>query len=269
MSILLYLQERGVVSDSQAAEVSSRALEQNTSIESVLLDEGIDEVLLQNTIADYYQVPPFSIPEGFESSQEVLSYVPEDSAYYYKIAPLSVADGVLMVGVNDPDDLKVREVLNFVSTKHNMPFKMVFMLERDIKKAQQFYENLKGDVNDALGTLESELDTEIEKNKAEGDEGEQQNLEHIKEDAPVTKIVATILRYAVDGNASDIHVEPTEKKVVVRFRVDGELSTSLELPKNVQMAVAARIKILASMRLDERRKPQDGRFSATFDGRKN
>ena len=268
MSILLYLQERGVVSDSQAAEVSSRALEQNTSIESVLLDEGIDEVLLQNTIADYYQVPPFSIPEGFESSQEVLSYVPEDSAYYYKIAPLSVADGVLMVGVNDPDDLKVREVLNFVSTKHNMPFKMVFMLERDIKKAQQFYENLKGDVNDALGTLESELDTEIEKNKAEGDEGEQQNLEHIKEDAPVTKIVATILRYAVDGNASDIHVEPTEKKVVVRFRVDGELSTSLELPKNVQMAVAARIKILASMRLDERRKPQDGRFSATFDGRK-
>jgi type II secretory ATPase GspE/PulE/Tfp pilus assembly ATPase PilB-like protein len=93
-------------------------------------------------------------------------------------------------------------------------------------------------------------------------------MEHMKEDAPVTKVVATILRYAIDGNASDIHIEPNDKKVTVRFRVDGVLQTSLELPKNVQLAVAARIKILSSMRLDERRKPQDGRFSATFDGRK-
>ena len=142
------------------------------------------------------------------------------------------------------------------------------MLSEDITRAQELYSNLKGDVTDALVTLETELDTEIAKNSAEGSEDEKTELEHIKEDAPVTKIVATILRYAVDGKASDIHIEPTETKVVVRFRVDGLLATSLELPKNVQMAVAARIKILTSMRLDERRKPQDGRFSATFDGRK-
>ncbi|OGG65940.1 hypothetical protein A2Z56_01490, partial [Candidatus Kaiserbacteria bacterium RIFCSPHIGHO2_12_45_16] len=97
---------------------------------------------------------------------------------------------------------------------------------------------------------------------------DKKTMEHIEEDAPVTKIVATILRYAVDGSASDIHIEPTDVKVVVRFRVDGQLTTSLELPKNVHMAVVARVKILSSMRLDERRKPQDGRFSATFDGRK-
>jgi type IV pilus assembly protein PilB len=173
-----------------------------------------------------------------------------------------------VVGVNDPDDLQVKEVLNFISTKHNLPYKMVFMLLADIKQAHQFYANLKGEVTDALTSLESELDSEIAKNSKEGDEEQEESLEHIKEDAPVTKIVATILRYAVDGKASDIHVEPTETKVVVRFRVDGLLQTSLELPKNVQMAVAARIKILSSMRLDERRKPQDGRFSATFDGRK-
>ena len=95
-----------------------------------------------------------------------------------------------------------------------------------------------------------------------------EQMEHIEEDAPVTKIVATILRYAVDGKASDIHIEPTREKIGVRFRVDGELATSLELPKNVHMAVVARVKILSSMRLDERRKPQDGRFSATFDSRK-
>src|SRR5690606_39197097 len=106
---------------------------------------------------------------------------------------------------------------------------------------------------------------EIAASLEESAESAKESLEHIEEDAPVTKIVATILRYAVDGSASDIHIEPTTEKINVRFRVDGELAKSLELPKNVHMAVVARVKILSSMRLDERRKPQDGRFSATFD----
>ncbi len=113
-------------------------------------------------------------------------------------------------------------------------------------------------MNEEIASRREETDEEVQKLSAE----------HLKEDAPVTKVVATILRYAVDGNASDIHVEPTADKVRVRFRIDGDLQTSLELPRNVQSAVVARIKILSSMRLDERRKPQDGRFSATFDGRK-
>jgi type IV pilus assembly protein PilB len=90
----------------------------------------------------------------------------------------------------------------------------------------------------------------------------------IKEDAPVTKIVATILRYAVDGKASDIHIEPTREELKVRFRVDGVLHTSLKLPVSVERAVVARIKVLSSLKLDERRKPQDGRFSATIDARR-
>jgi type IV pilus assembly protein PilB len=90
----------------------------------------------------------------------------------------------------------------------------------------------------------------------------------IKADAPVTKIVATILRYAVEGGASDIHVEPSPERTRVRFRMDGELHTSLELPAKVHPAVVARIKILAQMRLDEKRKPQDGRFSATVERRR-
>jgi type IV pilus assembly protein PilB len=91
---------------------------------------------------------------------------------------------------------------------------------------------------------------------------------NVKADAPVTKIVATILRYAVEGGASDIHVEPTPEKTRVRFRMDGELHTSLELPAKVHPAVVARVKILSQMRLDEKRKPQDGRFSATVEGRR-
>jgi len=88
------------------------------------------------------------------------------------------------------------------------------------------------------------------------------------EDAPVTKIVAVILKHAVEGNASDVHIEHTGEKVRVRFRVDGVMYTSLILPVNIHNAVVARIKILAQLKLDEKRKPQDGRFSARMDDKK-
>ena len=268
MSILLLLQEQGLISDDILVKINDSVLAEGKTTEEAILLAGIEPAILRKASAEYYQVPAFLISEGFEITTALLSYIPEDSALHYHIVPLVLEDDVLVVGVNDPDDLQIREALNFISAKHNIPYKLVFMLMADIIKAQEFYSNLKGEVTDALVTLETELDTEIAKNSAEAENGEEASFEHIKEDAPVTKIVATILRYAVDGKASDIHIEPNEKKVVVRFRVDGVLATSLELPKGVQMAVAARIKILTSMRLDERRKPQDGRFSATFDGRK-
>lgn len=268
MSIVLLLKERGLITDEVISQINQLITVDGKTVEEAVLQLGVEPPIVRTVSAEYFQVPAYEITEDFEITAEVLSYIPEDSAFHYHIVPLKLEDDILVVGVNDPDDLQIREALNFISAKHNVPYKMVFMLMTDIVRAQQFYSNLKGEVTDALVTLETELDTEIAKNSAEGEEGEDASFEHIKEDAPVTKIVATILRYAVDGKASDIHIEPTEKKVIVRFRVDGVLATSLELPKGVQMAVAARIKILTSMRLDERRKPQDGRFSATFDGRK-
>ena len=269
MDLLHYLKDHSIISEKELTEAVKAIEEQGKTIEEALLDNGIDENLLRSASAEYYQVPAFALKEDFSLTEEILAFIPEESALHYHIIPLTLEEGVLLVGVNDPEDLQIREVLNFISFKHNLPFKMVFMFARDITTAQASYQNLKGDVTDALVTLETELNKEI---AAKGDQEKSDDatatFEHIKEDAPVTRIVATILRYAVDGDASDIHIEPSEKKVLVRFRVDGVLETSLELPKNVQMAVSARIKILSSMRLDERRKPQDGRFSATFDGRK-
>ena len=268
MNPLERLLENGDITESFARQIEQIVVETNASYEAVLLAQGVDKDVVRKAYADYFQVPYFVIPEGFSISEEVLKYIPEESATHYRLAPLSLDDEILMVGANNPDDLQIREVLNFVSTKFNIAYKLVFMLDDDIKRAHQFYENLKGEVTDALETLEGELNAEIAAETEGSAEANRQTMEHIEEDAPVTKIVATILRYAVDGAASDIHIEPNEVKVVVRFRVDGVLTTSLELPKNVHMAVVARIKILSSMRLDERRKPQDGRFSATFDGRK-
>lgn len=268
MSPLESLLETGEVTESFIREVEQIVKDTNRSYESVLIDQGVPANTVRKLYADYYQVPYFVIPQDFNITEEILSYIPEESATHYRLVPLMIDNEVLIVGVNEPDNLQIKEVLNFVSTKNNLAYKLVFMLNADIEKAQESYANLKGEVTDALENLEGELNAEIASEVEEAASDNRTAMEHIEEDAPVTKIVATILRYAVDGSASDIHVEPNEKKIVVRFRVDGILNTSLELPKNVHMAVVARIKILSSMRLDERRKPQDGRFSATFDGRK-
>lgn len=267
MDFLNELEKEGLITTDSALAVGKK-VEDGMSPEKALLSSGVAKEIVRDRLASYYNIPAH-IPTDDESiPQNVLEFIPVEAAKNYEIVPLKLENDTLLVGVNNPDDFRLREVLNFVSTKYGIPYKFVFLLEEDLQKLLTGYENLTGEVGQALTSLEGELDQEIADRKNETAEGEKLSSEHIKEDAPVTKIVATILRYAVDGGASDVHIEPTPSKVRVRFRVDGLLQTSIELPRNVQAAVVARIKILCSMRLDERRKPQDGRFSATFDGRK-
>jgi type IV pilus assembly protein PilB len=267
MDLLTQLQTEGVITP-EAFNKISQTIANGSSLEAALLIEGVPKEVVLKKMAAYFGVPPYAPVPDYKVPQNVLSYIPVEAAKNYLIVPIALEEDTLLVGVNDPDDFRLREVLNFVSTKHNIPYKFVYLLEADLKKLLVAYDNLTGEVDLALNSLESELDKEIANRKSSDTENQSLSQEHIKEDAPVTKVVATILRYAVDGKASDIHIEPTGAKLRVRFRVDGILNTSLELPMNVHSAVVARIKILASSRLDERRKPQDGRFSATFDGRK-
>ena len=148
-----------------------------------------------------------------------------------------------------------------------MPFKIFLISEDDFKEAVGLYKGLSGEVTKALSELETDI-ADVDLDEPEKKDSSPQQETRIIEDAPVTKIVATILRYAVEGNASDIHIERLGEKVRVRFRVDGELHTSLILPVKVHDAVVARIKVLSNMKLDEKRKPQDGRFGARIDNRK-
>jgi type IV pilus assembly protein PilB len=269
MDILGRLVENGTLTDADVQRIASRIDAESLSYEQALLEDGVKEDVVRNMLAEEFRVEPFVLEEGKSIDQAVLGYIPEESARHYRIMPLAVDDGVLIIGVNDPDNLQVQEVLNFISNKNNLPYKLAFLLDKDIEKYLTFYESLRGEVDEALISLDHKKFDGVAAAQNEAAIPEKQDdLSYIKEDAPVTKIVATILRYAVDGSASDIHIEPTGEKVMVRFRVDGSLSKSLELPQNVQSAVVARVKILSSIRLDEKRKPQDGRFSANFDGRK-
>lgn len=201
-------------------------------------------------------------------SYDVLEYIPEDSAVHYGFVPLTVKDGILEVGMTDPDNIEARNALNFICARIHLPFKIFLISSEDLKKVLGMYKGLSGEVTKALSNLDNELRSEGDISiSQEHNEAEAQTAE-MKEDAPITKIVATILRYATEGLASDVHIEPLREQVRVRFRVDGVLNTSLTLPANVQSAVVARIKVLCNMKLDEKRKPQDGRFSARIEGRK-
>src|SRR3989338_9968339 len=172
----------------------------------------------------------------------------------------------------NPDDIEAKDALNFISSKLGLPFKVFLLTETDFNKVFALYKGLTSEVSKSLSELEMELKTDSGKRGDKDLEANSPSLtpnKQLSEDAPITKIVATILRYATDGNASDIHIEPTRDNVKVRFRVDGVMNTSLILPSKVHLALVARIKILTNgMRLDEKRKPQDGRFTARIEGRK-
>lgn len=209
---------------------------------------------------------------------DVLRYIPEESAEHYKLVPLAVDDGVLEVGMTDPDNLGGIDALNFVTRNTGMPFKVFRISEEDFERVLKMYRGLSGEVDRAVSDLateekvhpafkESEL-ASLDLDDPSIGKGEHGAHEHdIQEDAPTIKIVSTLLRYAIDGGASDIHIEPLSSNVQVRYRVDGELHTTTVLPSSTHRALVARVKVLASIRLDEQRKPQDGRFSASIDNR--
>ncbi len=203
---------------------------------------------------------------------EVLKYVPEESAMHYGLAPLAVVDDVLEIGMIDPDDIQGVDALNFIARSTGMPYKIFRITQPDFDRILAMYRGLGGEVDRAVSDLESEQEEKKQKDTAPIDLedpsiGKKDKNLTIQEDAPTIKIVSTILRYAVDGHASDIHIEPQPAGVRVRYRVDGDLHTSVILPLNTHRALVARVKVLASLRLDEMRKPQDGRFSASIDNR--
>lgn len=210
---------------------------------------------------------PFRSLEGQRIPFEVLAYIPEDSASYYKIIPIGMKDGVLEVGMVEPENTEAKDALQFIATKSGLPFKIFRINPKDFEEILGSYSGLGSRVNEALGQISRDVAVEAAKIKPKEKVVIQKDV-NIVEEAPVTKIVGVVLQHAVSGNASDIHIEPIGDKIKVRFRVDGTLYTSLFLPVNVHEAVVARIKILTNMKLDEKRKPQDGRFSAKVEDRK-
>jgi type IV pilus assembly protein PilB len=285
INILPALKKKDIIDSKQVDEITSEAKMSNRSVEEILKSKGVSDEEILQAKGEYWDIPVRTLNES-TTSYEILKYIPEESAKHYQIIPLSLTDNVLEVGIVDPDNIDALDALNFISTKKGIPFKAFLISEQDYKKGLDMYQGLTSEVGRALKELKTEEQQESEEDTTTslGDEQETHNLDDleqtvqeagkkggstdIREEAPVTKIVATILRSAIDARTSDIHIEPEYEETRVRFRVDGVLNKSLVLPRKVQRAVIARVKILAGIKLDERRKPQDGRFSATIGGRR-
>ena len=272
MSFLEELVKRGTINESQIGDIKSRAKEKyDGDIDGALSEMGILDEEILTAKGEYFNMPTKKV-NAKEISFNTLKYIPEDSARYYDFVPLNLNEGILEVGVIDPDNIKAMDALQFISAKLSIPFKIFLISKKDYRDVLEGYKGLSSQVEEAIDEFNSDETLEesggldaVNKNIKDKKIGEE---EKIVEDAPVIKIVAVILRNAIEGNASDIHIEHTGEKVKVRYRVDGSLYTTIVLPLNVYNGVVARIKILAKLRLDEKRKPQDGSFSATIDGRK-
>ena len=201
-----------------------------------------------------------------EISNKVLKEIPEEAAIFYKFIPIARKGDILEVGMVNPNDLKAKEALRFITRRSGLESKLFVISEADLNKVLKQYSTLGGEVKKALKELDKEL--ELDKIVSNKKEKVRDAVGKIVAEAPITKIVAVMLKHAVEGKASDVHIEAVEDKVKIRFRVDGILYTSLILPKEIQSSVISRIKILSNLKIDETRVPQDGRFHTMVDGSK-
>ncbi len=275
MNLITLLSDRGVLERGRAPEIEVELAKPDAKPEDILQKAGVALKDILKAKGEYYGIPTREVGETAVPF-DILRFIPEESARHYKLAPLGEADGALEVGITDPDNLEARDALTFISAKVGMPYKLFLITETDFDRLLGQYKGLSGEVGKALNELETEITIETKKNPVDTkrnisvteSEITETGAEAVTEDAPVTKIVATVLRHAAEQRASDIHIEPMADQTRVRFRVDGVLLTNITLPPKVHSSVVARIKVLSNMRLDEKRKPQDGRFSARVGGGK-
>jgi type IV pilus assembly protein PilB len=267
MSVVDILLKKNLITRDNIREIKKRT-STGEPLDQVLLEMGVRTEDMLSARGEFLNIPIRNLNDT-SVPFEALDYIPEDSAIHYKFVPIGIKDNTLEVGIVDPDNIEARDAINFIASKKNIPYKIFIISSADYTKVIELYKGIGGEVSKALSELETVLSVDSTATiNAKESKTEKDTNAIIIEDAPVVKIVATIVRYATEGNASDVHIEHMKDKVRVRFRVDGTLNTSLVLPSQVHSAVVARIKVLSNMKLDEKRKPQDGRFSARIDGRK-
>ena len=254
-SIEKILRQGEVISESQLAELKMEAERTHHSLQTIILEHKIlSEVQLGQKIGEYINVPFVTI-EPKDIPDDVLKRIPEHIARQYNVVLFAADDnGVLSLAMEDPDDV---QALNFIQKEIGYNIKVFLATKNNILDC---LENYRGNITDELDEVVS---------IQSGAEAESQNVseEEISENSPIAQTVNLLLEYAIKSGASDIHIEPREEFVQVRYRIDGVLKEVNKLPRNVQGALVSRIKILSNLKIDERRVPQDGRFKIKVSGK--
>jgi type IV pilus assembly protein PilB len=219
-------------------------IKKNTVEQYLINNKIISTQSLYETAAKYFKLPFISLKDT-TVRKDVLFLVPEPIAQTHKIVAFDLDQeaGVLKLATTNPQDI---EIVDFLKKKNNSKIDLHITTPESLSVVlKQYHKSLKAEFQD------------ITKKKG----GSKEDLHQLAEDLPVIRIVDTLLEYAIFENASDIHIEPTEKDVSIRYRIDGILHQVMTLPKSVQAGLIARIKVLSKLKLDEHRLPQDGRFT--------
>lgn len=250
-----------IIDKKTASSLEKEVKETDRKEEEVILSRGIvDENRLFELKSRLLAIPLRKdiIPEDVKL--DVLALVPEESAKYYKMVPLQEKDKIVEVGMVYPEDLPAQEALKFLARQGGFEYQVFLITPSIFDQITKRYREFKVEVTKALG----ELEEEVAARKREKKETKELALERLVEEAPISRIVAVLLSHAVEGQASDIHIEPTRKELRIRMRQDGVLKSRLVMPLKIAPAIVSRVKILSGMRIDETRVPQDGRFSTKF-----
>lgn len=234
-----------IISPSELDEIKKN----NLLLSEFLINEKmVTEEFLYELISNEIKIPYINL-KSQTIRKDILFLIPEQFAQTHEVVAFDKQDNIIKIAAANPDNL---EIIDFLKKKlgYTVEIKPFLADSTQIKSTlNQYHKGLKAEITELAN----------EKEEKTGD------LTELAEDLPIIRIVDTLLEYAIFENASDIHIEPEEKKVSVRYRIDGILKKVMEFPKNVQHGVIARIKILSNLKLDEHRLPQDGRFKITTD----
>ena len=239
--------EEGLVDAEVMQKSEAEAARTNRDLETVLINSDIvDEELIVHGIAYVSGVPYINLTSSI-ISQENLGLLRQDIAERLMAVPLAEVRNRLAVAMVNAGDV---QAVDYLSTQIQRPVKVFMASEASIKH-----------VLDQYKTDLSAVDKAADVSRAESIQESAANIKTIVQDSPISRALSTILEYAVKTRASDVHVEPLEDYLLIRFRIDGVLREVMRLPKTIEPALVSRIKILSELKIDEHRIPQDGQFA--------
>lgn len=252
--LALILKKDGLLSDADFSRLEQESYTTGKSLDEIVEQSGVvDYTSMAKAKAKLYNVPFVSLEE-LASAPEALAKFPESVAEHYQALPFEydTKANLLSVAMANPLDLQAVAFLEAKSGTKVKPF-MALAEELTEEIPKRFSQGLSAEVSQVL---KESVDSDVNRKVFDV-----QKIGDVIREAPIAKIVATVLEFAVKARASDVHIEPLETHTRVRYRIDGILQEKLVLPRKVHEAVVSRIKILAELKIDERRLPQDGRFS--------
>jgi type IV pilus assembly protein PilB len=256
----------GALTREKLAIAQTAAEQSKEPLVSYMLKNGyINDEQLTKANATITKMPYVNLAEA-KIEHKILSLLPQDVAERYMAVPLGEMQHKLVVAMLDADNV---QAVDFLSKKINRPLKVYVASEASIRQVLAQYAS-RVDTLDTSFTDRLDTDAEVADNKIAASQDDKQkskknNIEDLVQDSPISKALSAILEFAARNRASDIHIEPMEKELKVRCRIDGVLREIMRLPKNTEPALISRIKILSNLKIDEHRIPQDGQFTVQVD----